>query len=57
MIRLIDELLLNLVNDNVTGLVMIDYRLATSRPLSERGEPFLAAKRPTANDEVASKAR
>ena len=57
MIRLIDELLLNLVNDNVTGLVMIDYRLATSRPLSERGEPFLAAKRPTANDEVASMAR
>ena len=52
MIRLIDELLLNLVNDNVTGLVMIDYRLATSRPLSERGGPFLAA-----NDEVASMAR
>ena len=29
-------------------------RLATSRPLGERAsEPFLAAKRPTASDEVA----
>ena len=28
-------------------------RLATSRPLSERSEPCLAAKRPTASDEVA----
>ena len=28
-------------------------RLATSRPLGERSEPFLAAKRPTASDEVA----
>ena len=28
-------------------------RLATSRPLGERGKPFLAAKRPTASDEVA----
>ena len=27
-------------------------RLATSRPLGERSEPFLAAKRPTASDEV-----
>ena len=27
-------------------------RLATSRPLGERSEPFLAAKRPTAIDEV-----
>ena len=26
-------------------------RLATSRPLGERSEPFLAAKRPTASDE------
>ena len=26
--------------------------LATSRPLGERGEPCLAAKRPTASDEV-----
>ena len=25
----------------------------TSRPLAERSEPFLAAKRPTASDEVA----
>ena len=29
------------------------FRLATSRPLGERSEPFLAAKRPTASDEVA----
>ena len=28
-------------------------RLATSRPLGERSEPCLAAKRPTASDEVA----
>lgn len=28
-------------------------RLATSRPLGERSEPFLTAKRPTASDEVA----
>ena len=28
-------------------------RLATSRPLGERSEPFLAVKRPTASDEVA----
>ena len=28
-------------------------RLATSRPLGKRTEPFLAAKRPTASDEVA----
>ena len=28
-------------------------RLATSRPLGERSEPFLAAKRPTASYEVA----
>lgn len=28
-------------------------RLATSRPLGEWSEPFLAAKRPTASDEVA----
>ena len=28
-------------------------RLATGRPLGERSEPFLAAKRPTASDEVA----
>ena len=28
-------------------------RLATSRPLGERSEPFSAAKRPTASDEVA----
>ena len=28
-------------------------RLATSQPLGERSEPFLAAKRPTASDEVA----
>ena len=28
-------------------------RLATSRPLGERSEPFLAAKRPTPSDEVA----
>ena len=27
-------------------------RLATSRPLAERSEPCLAAKRPTASDEV-----
>ena len=27
-------------------------RLATSRPLGERSDPFLAAKRPTASDEV-----
>ena len=27
-------------------------RLATSRPLGERSEPFLAAERPTASDEV-----
>ena len=27
-------------------------RLATSRPLGERTEPFLTAKRPTASDEV-----
>ena len=31
------------------------YRLATSRSLGERSEPFLAAKRPTASDEVARK--
>ena len=29
------------------------FRLATSRPLGERSEPFLAVKRPTASDEVA----
>ena len=34
-------------------VIMIDGRLATSRPLGERSEPFLAAKRPTASDEVA----
>ena len=28
------------------------YRLVTSRPLGERNEPFLAAKRPTTSDEV-----
>ena len=28
-------------------------RLATSRPLGEQSEPCLAAKRPTASDEVA----
>ena len=28
-------------------------RLPTSRPLGERSEPLLAAKRPTASDEVA----
>ena len=28
-------------------------RLATSRPLGERSEPCLAAKQPTASDEVA----
>ena len=28
-------------------------RLATSRPLGERSEPCLAAKRPSAGDEVA----
>ena len=28
-------------------------RLATSRPLGERSEPYLAAKRPSAGDEVA----
>ena len=30
-----------------------ELRLVTSRPLGERSEPFLAAKRPTASDEVA----
>ena len=37
----------------VTGLDTLPLRLATSRPLGERGEPCLAAKRPTASDEVA----
>ena len=32
---------------------LINIRLATSRPLGEWSEPFLAAKRPTASDEVA----
>ena len=31
----------------------VQARLDTSRPLGERSEPFLAAKRPTASDEVA----
>ena len=31
----------------------VRLRLATSRPLGERSEPCLAAKRPTASDEVA----
>ena len=29
-----------------------ERRLATSRPLGERSEPFLAVKRPTASDEA-----
>ena len=33
--------------------VLLVVRLATSRPLGERSEPFLAAKRPTASDELA----
>ena len=31
----------------------VRLRLATSRPLRERSEPCLAAKRPTTSDEVA----
>ena len=31
----------------------VKHRLATSGPLGERSEPRLAAKRPTASDEVA----
>ena len=42
------------INDLVvTGLDTLPLRLATSRPLGERSEPCLAAKRPTASDEVA----
>ena len=37
----------------VTGLDTLPLRLAISRPLGERSEPCLAAKRPTASDEVA----
>ena len=35
------------------GFITWPGRLATSRPLGERSEPFLAAKRPTASGEVA----
>ena len=40
-------------NTTERGSCSVNYRLATSRPLGERSEPFLAAKLPSASDEVA----
>ena len=40
-------------NASINPRRTLTIRLATSRPLGERSEPFLAAKRPTASDEVA----
>ena len=37
-----------------SGHKTLASRLATSRPLGERGEPCLAAKRPTASDDMKS---
>ena len=45
--------LANAVALTKSGPKTLASRLATSRPLGERSEPCLAAKRPTASDEVA----
>ena len=45
--------LANVVVLTKSGHKTLASRLATSRPLGERGEPCLAAKWPTASDEVA----
>ena len=43
-----------ILGENHYGNLSKKRRLATSRPLGGRSEPCLAAKRPTASDEVAS---
>ena len=40
-----------ILGENHYGNLSKKRRLATSRPLGERSEPCLAAKRPTASDE------